>query len=271
MRRQAHIRLMIGLAIIAAITLLAVLAPWVAPNDPYQVDLSQKLQGFSAKYPLGTDQLGRCVFSRLLYGARQSLGAAVIALVATVFLGSIMGFISGFAGKFADRLIMWVCDVVLAFPGTLLALVIVGYFGSGMPNLVIAIAAVSWAGYAVNIRSMVMTQKSADYVRLAVVGGCSKGRIVLVHILPNVMMPALTLSISSISSMIMRVAALSFIGLGARLPQAEWGLMVNSSREVLYSNPNLMITSVGAIFLTAFGLNLIGDALRDKFDPNAGG
>lgn len=269
MKRKVQPTLLVGIGIIGIIVLLALLAPWIAPNDPYEVNLSGKLQSFSWQYPLGTDQLGRCVCSRLLYGARLSLGAAAAALAATFFLGSVMGFISGFAGELADRIVMWLCDVVLSFPGTLLALVIVGYFGAGMGNLILSIAAISWAGYAVNIRSMVRTQRNADYVRLAVVGGCGRLRIAVVHVLPNVLMPALTLSVSGVSSMIMRVAALSFIGLGARLPKAEWGLMVSSSREVLYTDPGLLLTSIGAIFLTAFGLNLIGDALRDRFDSHA--
>ena len=196
MKKRSQASLIIGIVIIGIIVLLAILAPWIAPNDPYEVNLSAKLQGFSAQYPLGTDQLGRCVLSRLLYGARTSLGAATVALAATFLLGSIMGFISGFSNELVDRVVMWICDVLLSFPGTLLALVIVGYFGSGMEKLIISIAAVSWAGYAINVRSMVMTQRNADYVKLAVAGGCSKLRIAVVHVLPNVIMPSLTLSVS---------------------------------------------------------------------------
>lgn len=266
MRKNGNLLLSFGLAIVLSISVVAIFAPWIAPHDPYAVNLQNALRPSSMQFPLGTDQLGRCVLSRLIYGARLSLGIAVMALIATVVLGSIMGLISGFFGGILDRVILWLCDVVFAFPGTLLALVIVGMFGSNMKNLILSIAAVSWAGYARNIRSLVRTERNADYVKLAVVCGASPNRIIFRHILPNVLMPAVTLSISGISGMVMRIAGLSFIGLGASLPAAEWGLMISSSRQVLLSHSNLIITAIGAVFLTALGFTLIGDGLRDKMD-----
>lgn len=259
-----------GLAIILLIVLAAVFAPQLSPNDPYAVNLSRKLEAPSSEFPLGTDQLGRCVLSRLLYGARRSLGAAFLALIATSLLGSLMGMLAGFFGGTIDRIILWLCDIVLSFPGTLLALVIVGMFGSSLQYLVLAIAAVSWAGYARNVRSMVSTEKNSDYVKLAVVSGAGTMRVLFRHILPNVIMPAITLSISSVSGMIMRVASMSFIGLGAQLPAAEWGLMISASREVMTTHPRLILYAILAIFVTVMSLSLIGDGLRDLTDPHGG-
>lgn len=267
MNRKGNLFLAFELAIVLVITAVAVLAPVIVPHDPYAVNLSQKLLPPGAEYPLGTDQLGRCVLSRLMYGARRSLGSALAALVAAVLLGSVMGLLAGFFGGVTDKIVLWLCDVMLTFPGTLLALVIVGMFGADLKNLVFAIAAVSWAGYARTIRSMVRTERSAPYVRLAVISGAGRLRILFRQIVPNIIMPALTLSVSSISGMIMRVAGMSFIGLGARLPAAEWGLMISSSREMLSSDPWLMLSATSAIFITSLGLNLIGDGLRDKYNP----
>jgi len=259
--------LLVGLIISAALVLASLFAPVIAPNDPYRVDMRSALQSSSAGFPLGTDQLGRCVLSRLLYGARVSLGIAFLVTVITFLIGTAVGTLSGlFAGKLADKLLTALCEVILAFPGIILALVISGTLGPGVFNMMVAIALVSWAGFSRLVRSLVISVKDADYIKAARVSGTGGAKIVTRHILPNIAGAILTVLVTNLGSAILQIAGLSFLGLGAQPPAAEWGMMINDARIYISSAPTLILYPVAAVSFAVLGFHLIGDGLKDKSD-----
>ncbi len=259
-----------GIALAAILVIAAIIAPLIAPNDPLAVNMSHALEGSSAKYPLGTDQLGRCVLSRLLYGARTSLGVTCLVLLLTVFIGSVIGTISGlFAGKTPDKLLTSFCELVLAFPGLILALVISGLLGPGILNVMLAIALVSWARYARVVRSLVISIRKADYIRAARVSGTSGVKLVTRHILPNIGGAIGTIIVTDIGSTILKFAGLSFIGLGAQAPEAEWGMMINDARLYMTEAPALIIYPILAITLSVLAFQLISDGFRDRIDSKS--
>lgn len=259
--------MIIGACIAAALIVIAIFAPVFAPHDPVAVNMSRMLESGSAEYPLGTDQLGRCVLSRLMYGARTSLGITCLVLAITIFIGTVIGAISGLcAGKWPDKLLTAFCEIILAFPGLILALVISGLLGPGIFNVMLAIALVSWAKYARVVRSLVISVRSADYIKAAKVSGTSSLHMVTRHILPNIGGAIGTIVVTDIGSTILRFAGLSFIGLGAQPPAAEWGMMINEARLYMASCPGLIIYPVIAVTLSVFAFQLIGDGLRDRQD-----
>ncbi len=266
-KRRVSIPMIIGAAIAALLILAAIFAPLIAPNDPVAVNMVRALEGSSAEFPLGTDQLGRCVLSRLLYGARTSLGVTCLVLAITIFIGTVIGAVSGlFAGKWPDKLLTAFCEVVLAFPGLILALVISGLLGPGIFNVMLAIALVSWAKYARVVRSLVISVRSADYIKAARVSGTSGLHMMTRHILPNIGGTIGTIVVTDIGSTILRFAGLSFIGLGAQAPEPEWGMMINEARLFMARCPNLIIYPVIAVTISVFAFQLISDGLRDRLD-----
>ncbi len=259
-----------GIVLAATLIIAALIAPLIAPNDPLAVNMARALEGSSAKYPLGTDQLGRCVLSRLLYGARTSLGVTCLVLLLTVFIGSVIGTVSGlFAGRLPDKLLTAFCELVLAFPGLILALVISGLLGPGIVNVMLAIALVSWARYARVVRSLVIGVREAHYVKAARVSGSSGFQIVVRHIIPNIVGAIGTIIVTDIGSTILKFAGLSFIGLGAQAPEAEWGMMINDARLYMTEAPSLIVYPILAITLSVLAFQLIGDGFRDRIDSRS--
>ena len=269
--KRSNWPLYLGLALAAAMILAALFAPFLAPNDPLKVDMKQMLAGSSTAYPLGTDQLGRCVFSRLLYGARTSLSVTCMVLVMTVGIGTVVGTISGlFAERWPDRLLTAVCEVVLAFPGMILALVVSGLLGPGIENIMLAVALVSWAKYARMVRNLVIGIGQMEYIKAARVAGTNRFHLVTWHILPNIAGTVGTVLVTDVGSTILRLAGLSFIGLGAQPPEPEWGMMINEARMYLESAPGLILCPVAAVSLTVLSFHLIGDSIRDRMDTEVG-
>ncbi|HHU05345.1 MAG TPA: ABC transporter permease [Clostridiales bacterium] len=269
-RKRLPFTIIIG-AVLAALLIIAVaLAPLIAPNNPTRVNMALAHEGPSEQFPLGTDQLGRCVLSRLLYGGRTSLGVTCLVLLITLLIGTVIGTVSGlFAGRWPDKFLTAVCEVVLAFPGLVLALVISGLLGPGILKVMLAIALVSWAKYARVVRSLVIGIRKADYMKAARVAGASTFRLVTRHILPNIGGALGTLVVTDLGSTILRFAGLSFIGLGAQPPKPEWGMMINDARLHINSNPMLIIYPILAVTLSVLAFHLLSDGLRDRLDSKA--
>lgn len=261
----------VGLALVFTVALGAVLAPVIAPHDPTAVKPLERLAGSSWEHPMGTDGLGRDTFSRLLFGARLSLGTAALATVAVMVVGVVVGTVSGFYGGRLDAVIMRVVDVLLAFPNMILYLAIVGTLGTGFQNVFIALVSISWVAYARIVRGLVLSLKERGFVRASRALGASDRRLMVRHILPNVVTPVVVLATLQTGGMVLALAALGFFGLGVQPPTPEWGTMINESRLFLQRSPALMIWPGLAISLTVLGLNLLGDGLRDVLDPRLTG
>lgn len=257
----------VGLVIIIVLVLIAIFAPYIAPHNPQKIDLDQRLKSPSNTYPMGTDHLGRCIFSRVIYGARLSLSISFIVLLITLTVGVFIGVLSGYIGGFIDNLIMRLIDILLAFPGLILALAIAGMLGPSIMNIMIALSAVQWVGYARITRGMVLSIKEKEYVRAAKTCGASNIVIILRHILPNIISPIIVYATLNIGSVILRISGLSFLGVGAQPPTAEWGIMLNEGRLYMRTAPWVMIFPGISIMLVVIGFNLFGDGLRDVCDP----
>lgn len=256
-----------GLFLVSLFTLAAVLAPWLAPHDPSAVDATNRLVVSSWDHPLGTDELGRDTLSRILYGARWSLGTALAATVIVIVIGVAVGTVAGYFGGRVDAVIMRVVDVLLAFPSFVLYLAILGTLGPGLRNLMLALVAITWDEYARVVRGLVLSLKERGFVRASRALGASDPRLMIRHILPNVVPPVVVLASLQMGRLILALAALGFFGLGVQPPTPEWGSMINQSRLFLQTAPALMIWPGLAISLTVIGLNLLGDGLRDVLDP----
>lgn len=259
-----------GLLLVTLLVLGAVFAPLLAPHDPGAVDAVDRLAGSSWEHPLGTDELGRDILSRLLYGARWSLGIAGLATLVVMVIGVLVGVVAGFYGGVIDNMIMRVVDVLLALPNLVLYLAIVGTLGPGVENVFLALIAISWASYARVVRGLVLSVRERAFVRASRSLGAGDGRLMLRHVLPNVISPVIVLASLQAGGMILALAALGFFGLGAQPPTPEWGTMINQSRLFLQSAPMLMIYPGLAISLAVLGLNLLGDGIRDSYDPRTG-
>ncbi|MGQ9557484.1 MAG: nickel transporter permease [Desulfurispora sp.] len=258
---------LLGLGVIMLLALLAVLAPWLAPHDPVQINLEQSLQPPGGSYWLGTDHLGRCVFSRLLWGARVSLGTALLALGAILLISLPLGLLAGYCGGRVDNLIMRLVDVVLAFPGLILALVISGMLGPGLLNMMLALAGVWWAEYARLVRGQVLAIKERDFVLAARAVGAGPGWLMLRHLLPAALGPVIVLATLDMGKLILAISGLSFLGLGAQPPTPEWGTMLSDARPYLQTEPRLMLAPGLCIMLVALAFNLLGDGLAQALHP----
>lgn len=256
-----------GLFLVLVFSVAALLAPALAPHDPTAVNALENLAAPSLKHPLGTDPLGRDTLSRILFGARWSLGTAVLATSLVMTIGIFVGTASGFYGGRIDSVVMRVVDVLLAFPSLVLYLAIVGTLGPGFRNLFIALVSISWVAYARIVRGLVLSLKERGFVRAARALGAGDRRLMVRHILPNVVAPVVVLASLQTGGMVLALAALGFFGLGVQPPTPEWGTMINESRLYLQRAPALMLWPGLAISLTVLGLNLLGDGLRDVLDP----
>ena len=252
---------------VLVLLLIAVAAPVLAPYDPTQATMKDAFLEPGAQHIFGTDKLGRDCFSRVLYGARASL-SGVLFLVACVFtVGTTMGVLSGYFGGKVDTVIMRISDMMISFPGMILAIAVAGIMGGSLVNAVIALTIVSWTKYARLARSLVMKIKRRDFVDAAIVNGGSSSHILWVHILPNILPMMVVTAAADIGALMMELAGLSFLGFGSQPPAPEWGLMLNEGRQQLQTAPWLMIFPGLAIFVTVVIFNLWGDNLRDVLDP----
>ncbi len=258
---------MIGLAIITIVALVAIFAPLVAPYDPYQIDRLNRLQGPSWTHLMGTDEFGRDLFSRIVYGARISMGVGLAAVAIATLLGAPAGIIAGYFGGWVDSVIMRIADIVYSFPAILLALAITAFLGPNLRNVTLALGIVYAPGMARIVRGPVLAAKEMEYVEASRVIGASNTRIVALHLLPNVLSPLIVTATITFSFALLSEAALSFLGLGAQPPEASWGVMLADGRRFMETVPSLAIFPGLAIMVTVLGSNLLGDALRDVLDP----
>lgn len=249
------------------IGVIALAAPVLAPHDPTAVDLAAKLKYPSFAYPFGTDHLGRCILSRIIFGARVSLKAAAIVVVISASTGTLLGVISGYFGGLIDSLTMRVVDIMLAFPSIIFALAIVAALGPGLENVIIALAFVHWTTYARLARSEVLAIKEREFVESARALGNGHLRILLQYVFPNIAASIVVMATLDIAHVILSAAGLSFLGLGAQPPVPEWGAMVNEGREFIRTAPHLTVFPGLAIMVTVLSLNMLGDGIRDALDP----
>lgn len=257
----------IGLAILVLFVVAAVFAPQLTPRDPYEIVLEAGLQKPSAQYWLGQDELGRDLLSRIIYGARLSMVIGAIAVAIGVGFGVPIGALSGYFGGWADLLTQRVIDIMLAFPGILLAIVLVAVLGVGLPQVMVAVGIVSIPTYARLVRGQVLAMRSQEFVDAARALGATSSRIIWRHVLPNTLAVIIVQSTLQFASAILSAAALGFLGLGAQPPAAEWGSMLSNARQYIRLAPHSVTFPGIAIMLTVLGFNLLGDAVRDALDP----
>jgi len=263
----------VGLIVVAGFVLAAIFAPSLSPHDPVEISLYDQLKppawkdGGSDKNILGTDDLGRDIFSRIIYGARVSLVVAVVSVGLAFVLGTLLGSISGYYKGALDNVIMRIMDIILAFPYLLLAIVVVAFLGPSLQNAMIAIGITYVPRFARIVRGSVLEECEKDYVMAAKAVGARDWRIIFIAILPNCLGPLIVLTTLSFASAILDAAALSFLGLGAQPPTPEWGAMIASSRSLILRASWVMTFPGIAILFAVLGFNLLGDGLRDALDP----
>jgi peptide/nickel transport system permease protein len=257
----------IALLIILCLFLVALFADIISPYDPYEVNMKEKLQKPNLNHLFGTDQLGRDVLSRIIYGTRISLFVSVFAIAIIMFLGVMFGSIAAYFGGKVDEVIMRFVDILLSFPGLIIAITLVGILGPSLKNLVIAIALTSWATYARIVRSFVLSIKEMEFVTQAKVLGASDVYILAKHVIPNAIAPIIVLATLDMGHIVLSITGLSFLGLGAQPPTPEWGTMLNEGKNFMTTAPWLTIFPGLAIMITVLAFNLLGDGLRDLLDP----
>ena len=257
----------LALTLIALFALGAVLAPLIAPYDPLAQDLASRLEPPSGAHWLGTDQLGRDIASRLLYGSRISLVIGVVVVGLAGIFGTFVGLIAGYAGGLVDEALMRLTEVFLAFPPLILAMAIAGALGPSLTNAIIAIAAVTWAVYARLARGQVLSLRRREFIEAAQSIGASRTRILVRHLLPNAVAPLLIQASFDMGSAIISAAGLSFIGFGAQPPTPEWGVMISEGRNFISTQPWLSLFPGLSILFAVGAFNLLGDGLRDVLDP----
>jgi len=257
-----------GIIILVILILIAIAAPWIAPHDPYALDLKAALQPLNSPgHLLGTDDLGRDLLSRLIYGARISLTVGIIVVGIAGSIGVTLGALSGYYGGLVDHIIMRVVDVLYAFPFLILAIAAVAVLGPSLTNMMLVLGLVSWISYARLVRSSVLSLREADFVMAARSTGATDWRIIWQHILPNTVGIVVVQATFGVAAAILAAAGLSFLGMGAQPPTAEWGAMLNKGREFLRVRPVLSIAPGLMIMITVLAINFVGDALQDAFDP----
>lgn len=265
-KRRSQKAFYVTLTLLVLLFLVAVLAPVLAPNDPYNANIVMQMEGPSQQYPLGTDRLGRCILSRLLYGAQTSLFASLAVITIVFVVGTTLGMVAGYFGGVADTIINRFTTILQAFPRLILAIAVVGALGIGIGNTIIAVSVVYWTEYARLSRSLVIGLRNRTFIQAARVCGESHARILLRHVLPNIFPSLIVTASLDIGMMIMEISALSYLGLGVQSPMAEWGDMMNLGKNYLQTNPWLVILPGIAIFVTVMIFNLFGEKLRDKLD-----
>ena len=280
-RRGVRTRLVIFGTLALLLILFSAFSAYLTPYDPYLQDLSQAKAPPSAEHLLGTDRYGRDMLSRVIVGSssvekmlvrlptmtRDSIFSTLLLVAAVTVLGTAVGLCGGFFGGWADAVLMRVSDIFLAFPGLVFALAVAGALGGGLHNAILALAAVSWPKYARLARSQTLARREAPWMRAARLSGSGTAGLLLRHMLPNILGPILVTAVLDIGTMMMELAALSFLGLGARPPIAEWGSMMSDARSLMTTSPWITFSPGIAIFVSVMIFNLLGDAVRDYADP----
>ncbi len=256
-----------GLAVVVSLLLAGLLSPWLPLDDPTQIDLPERLLSPSPEHFLGTDHLGRDTFSRIVHGARMTLLAAAATLALSMTIALTVGVLSGYHGGWLDTALMGVVDLLLAFPSLILAIAVAGALGPGLFNVLLAAGAVWWVGHARIIRGVTLGARQMEYVTAARAAGAGNLRIILRHITPNILGPIVVIASLDVGWIILGIAGLNFLGLGAQPPTPEWGAMLNDARPHLQTEPRLLLLPGMAIFVAVLGFNLLGDGLRDLLDP----
>lgn len=255
----------IGLCVLIAIVLLSIFAPVLAPNNPNETNIIARFQSPSAEYPLGTDELGRCLLSRIMYGGSTTMWLSLVSLTIALFLGIFFGLIAGYY-RLCDTPIMRMMDIFMAFPSMLLAIVIVAILGAGTFNVTIAIGIGTMPAFARLVRGQVLSLKNAQYIDAARIAGAGDFRIMFKHILPNCISQIVVYASSQMSWIIISVSTLSFLGLGVQPPTPEWGAIASGGKNYLRIAPHISFFPVIFIFIVVLALNLMGDGLRDELE-----
>lgn len=263
---KRHKQFSFATALLSLIFLITIFAEWLAPYDPMDAVMGNSLLAPNSEHLFGTDRLGRDVLSRVLVGARFSLGATLLMVLIIFFLGTLLGMIAGFFGGIIDSMIMRMADLMISFPGLVLAIAIAGVLGPNLTNAIIAITAVSWSKYARLSRSLVLQIKESQYMQAAVVTGTGNVRMIQNYLLPNILPTMVVTAVTDIGTMMMEIAALSFLGFGAQAPNPEWGLMLNEGRTQLMNAPWLMIFPGLAIVFAVVAFNIFGDGVSELLE-----
>jgi len=259
-----------GAVMILVFVACALFAPWLSPYDPAYIDLPSRLMAPSAAHWFGTDELGRDILSRVIYGARISMLVGSCVVAASLTLGLIFGSIAGYYGGVTDRLLnVVVMNAFMSFPGILLAIAFVAFLGPGVFNLIFALSIGGWVGYARLVRAQVLSVREREFVEAARALGASDVRIVVRHILPNIIQPVLVQAAIGMAGAILAEATMSFLGLGVPPPTASWGAMLNDARSHLFDSPHLVLFPAAAVMLAVLSFNFVGDGLRDYLDPRS--
>lgn len=256
-----------GLVLTLVLVVCALAAPLLAPHDPNEQDTARRLEAPSKAHPLGLDDLGRDVLSRIVWGARISLGVGFSVVLIASLVGIALGSIAGYFGGAADTIVMRLCDILLSFPGILLAIALVAVLGPSLRNVVLALAIIGWVGYARLVRGQVLKVREMEYVTAAKALGAKSPRVIIKHVLPNVINPVIVMATLGLAGTILSEAALSFLGLGVQPPTPSWGAMLTAGRRYLGLANHLAIFPGAAIMLAVMGLNFLGDGLIDALDP----
>jgi peptide/nickel transport system permease protein len=259
-----------GIVLVVVFVILALFAPWIAPQDPAAIDLPARLDSVSRTHWLGTDELGRDILSRIIYGARISMLVGSSVVLTSLALGLILGSLAGYYGGAIDRFVNVVLmNAFLSFPGILIAIAFVAFRGPGIFNLVLALSLGGWVGYARLVRGQVLAAREREFIEAARALGASDLRIILRHILPNIIQPVVVQAAIGMAGAILAEATMSFLGLGVPPPTASWGAMLNDGRAHLFDSPHLVLFPAAAVMLAVLSFNFIGDALRDYLDPRS--
>jgi len=266
-RKQVQIKLYFFLALVLMLLLVSACAAIIVPYDPYAQDLSIALQAPSSEHLMGTDRYGRDMLSRVIMGGQTTIFSALLLVTIIAVFGTLVGLFCGYTGGKTDALIMRISDIFLAFPGMVFAIAVAGVLGGGIMNAVVALACISWPKFSRLARSQVLSVKSLPFISAAKISGSSPPKVVFKHILPNIMGPILVTATLDIGTMMMELAGLSFLGLGAMPPVAEWGSMMSNGRSMLQTAPWVILAPGLAIFITVMLFNLLGDTVRDVLDP----
>lgn len=253
-----------GLAVLVVLVLSGLLAPVLAPHDPLRQDLDNDLLAYSAQHPLGTDKLGRDVLSRTLYGARISLLTGLATVLLSLAIGLIAGSLSGYFGGWVDLLLMRAVDILMAFPGILLAIAITAVLGPGLHHVILALCLIGWTGYARLVRGEILSLREREFIQAAHSLGCPPGRIIARHLIPNLLPPLLIQATFGLAAAIVAEGSLSFLGLGVAPPAPSWGSMLNDGRQFLLVAPHLTTYPGLALMITVLALNIVGDTLQDR-------
>ena len=268
-RDTVKLRLILFGSLAAALVLCSVFCDCLTPYDPYLQDLSNAKAAPSAAHIFGTDRYGRDMLSRVIAGSRASIFSTLLLVAVITVLGTVIGVFCGWYGKWIDTVLMRISDLFLAFPGLVFALAVAGVLGGGLQNAIIALAAISWPKYARIARSQTLSQKETTYLKAARLSGSGTRQIISRHILPNIIGPILVTSMLDIGTMMMELAGLSFLGLGAKPPAPEWGSMMSDTRSLITTAPWLTFAPGLAIFVSVMIFNLLGDTIRDYMDPKS--